>query len=104
MKVRPNIGTPLAAGFANEPWFEIGEPDVIRSSVRADRDCMAALVIRAIDQQAANAGFAHLSEADFLRAGDGGHALLKRRRSRQANGLPRSADKSPRRIGGASSR
>jgi hypothetical protein len=46
---------------------------------------MTALVIRAIDQETAHASFAHLSESDFLRAGEGGHAPLKRGPNRQAN-------------------
>jgi len=39
---------------------------------------MAALVIRAIDQETANASGAHLCEGDFLLAGELGHAPLKR--------------------------
>jgi hypothetical protein len=39
---------------------------------------MAALVVRAIDQEPANASIAHLSEGDLLLAGEGGHAPLKR--------------------------
>jgi hypothetical protein len=39
---------------------------------------MAALVIRAIDQKAANASGAHLCEGDFLLADEGGHVPLKR--------------------------
>jgi hypothetical protein len=39
---------------------------------------MAALVIRAIDQETANASGAHLSERDLLLAGELGHAPLKR--------------------------
>jgi hypothetical protein len=57
---------------------------VIGPLVRADRDRVAAGIVRAIDQQTANAGRAHFAEGDFLRAGQGGHALLKRGCSRQA--------------------
>jgi hypothetical protein len=46
--------------------------------VSADRDRVAALGIRAIDQDAAHAGVAHLSEGDLLRAGEDRHAPLKR--------------------------
>ena len=44
--------------------------------VRTDRDRVAALVIRAIDQDAAHAGGAHLGEGDFGRAGRGGHSPM----------------------------
>jgi hypothetical protein len=37
---------------------------------------MAAFVIWAIDQDAVNASIAHLSESDFLRAGQVGHAAI----------------------------
>jgi hypothetical protein len=84
MKVRPNIGAPLAAGRAYEPRLEIGKPDVIRPGICADRGGMAAPIIRAIDQNAADAGVAHLSEGDLLRATDGGHAPLKRGQASEA--------------------
>jgi len=82
MKVRPDVSASLAAAFANEPGLEIGEPDVIRPLVCAERNRVAALVIRAIDQDAAHASGAHLSEGDLLRAalfvvaaaGEFGHA------------------------------
>jgi hypothetical protein len=75
MKVRPDVGASLAAAYANKPRFQIGKPDVIGPLVCADRDRVAALVIRAIDKDAAHAALAHLSEGDFLRAGESGHAL-----------------------------
>jgi hypothetical protein len=49
-KFGADVGTSLAAGLADEPGFQIGQPDIIRPSVAADRGPMAALVIRAIDQ------------------------------------------------------
>ncbi len=51
IKVRPDVSPSLAAALAYEPRFQIGEPDVIRPWVSADRDRMAALVVRAIDQE-----------------------------------------------------
>jgi hypothetical protein len=42
---------------------------VIGPRVGADRDRVAAMEIRAIDQDAAHASFAHFSEGDLLRAG-----------------------------------
>src|SRR6266478_3151175 len=47
MKVRPNVGTSLAAGLANEPRLEIGQPETIRPLVRADRYRVAAAIVRA---------------------------------------------------------
>jgi hypothetical protein len=69
MKVRPNIGPSLAAGLAEEARLEVGQPHVVSPFVRADRNRVAAFVIRAIDQDATHAGLAHFAEGDFLRAG-----------------------------------
>jgi hypothetical protein len=48
--------------------------------VRADRYRVAAMMVRAIDEDAAHASIAHFAERDFLfaAAGEGGHAPLKR--------------------------
>ena len=70
----------MAATFAYEPRLKIGEPNVIRPSVCADRDRVAALMVRAVDEDAANASVAHLSEGDLLRAGNGGHSRTYLRR------------------------
>jgi hypothetical protein len=50
--MRPHVSPSLAASFADEPRFQIGEPDVIGPLVRADRDRMATVKVRAIDQEA----------------------------------------------------
>jgi hypothetical protein len=68
MEVRPDVGASLAACLASEQGFEIGEPDVIRPSVAADRDRVAAMEVGAIDQDAAHSGLPHLGEGDLLRA------------------------------------
>jgi hypothetical protein len=65
----------LAAGLAHEAWLQIGEPDVIRPSVCADRGRMTAMIVRAIDQETAHAASAHLGEGDLLRSGGGGGML-----------------------------
>ena len=67
-EVGPDVGAALAAGLADEPTFNIGEPDIVRPSVATDRDGVAASAIRAINQDTANAGFAHLAKGDLLRA------------------------------------
>jgi hypothetical protein len=68
LPIGPDIRAAPAASFADKPRLELGQPDVIRPSVAADRCPMAALVIRAIDQETANAGRAHFGEGDFLLA------------------------------------
>jgi len=68
MEVRPDIGASLAAGLTDEPCFELGEPDVIGPLVRAGRNGMAAMEIRAVNEDAARACRAHFSEGDFLRS------------------------------------
>jgi hypothetical protein len=68
VKIWPDVSSALAAFFADEPIFDVGEPDIVRPLVGADRDGVAALVIRAINQDTANAGFSHLAEGDLLRA------------------------------------
>jgi hypothetical protein len=46
-------------------------------SIAADRRVVATAKIRAVDQEAANAGGEHLGEGDLL-TGAGGHAPSKR--------------------------
>jgi hypothetical protein len=70
LRLSPNgspadIGTTLAAHLADEQRFDIGQPDLIGPRVGADGP-MGAFIIRAIDQQPANAGCAHCAERDFL--------------------------------------
>src|ERR1700730_15058572 len=78
MEILAHIGASLAASLAGEPRLDIGQPDVIWPSVAADRRPVAAFVVRAIDQETANARGAHLSEGDLLLAGEFWHATLKR--------------------------
>ena len=68
MEVRPDVGASLAAGFADEAGLDIGQPDLIRPSVGAGRDRVATMEIRAVNEDAAHAGRAQLSEGDFLRS------------------------------------
>jgi hypothetical protein len=81
MPVRSDVGTSPAAGLAREPGFDVREPDIIGPSVAADRRPMAAAIIGAIDQEAANAPGAHFSECDFLAGGIGHCALVGLSRS-----------------------
>jgi len=66
MNAWPYVGTPLAAGGADKPWLKIRQPNVIRPSVAADRDVMAASIISTVDQEAANARGTHLGKRDLL--------------------------------------
>jgi hypothetical protein len=75
MEVRPHVGAAPAAHLAREPGLDVRQPDIIRPRVARDRSPMAAMMIRPIDQEAANTGGAHFGGGDFLRALDmGGHA------------------------------
>src|SRR6266404_3119940 len=82
--ISPNDGASFSARLANESRFKIREPDVIRPSVAADFCKVRAFVIRAIDQQAANARRSHFPEGDFLlacrRIGHGRHQSATRGR------------------------
>lgn len=64
---------PLFPRPTDEQRLYVAKPDVIGPAVAADRDRVAAPIIRAIDQETANAHVAHVAEGDFLRAG---HAAM----------------------------
>jgi hypothetical protein len=66
VEIRADISASLAANLAGESGLDIGQPNVILPLVAADRGPMAALVIRATDQQTAYTGSAHFGEGDFL--------------------------------------
>ena len=69
MKIPPDICAALAAGFADEPMLDVGQPDMIGPTVGAYRNRVAAFVVSAIDQQSVDAGCAQFAEGDLLRAG-----------------------------------
>jgi hypothetical protein len=54
--------------LANEGRLNIRKPDMIGPAIAADRDRMAAMIIRAVREQAANAHFAHFTQRYFLLA------------------------------------
>jgi hypothetical protein len=72
IKIRPHVGAAMAACLAGEARFNIGE--IIRPPIPADRERVAAPIIRAIDQEAAHAHVAHFGEGDFF--GGGGTLLV----------------------------
>jgi hypothetical protein len=61
----------------------------VRALIGIDPCPMAAAIVRATDQEAANASGAHLCKRDFLLAGELGHARLKRGLSRETIGCMR---------------
>ena len=68
--VASDHGASLAAHCANEPGFEVGYPQIIGPLVGfggRDLDKVVALVVAAVDEQAAVAGLAHFSEGNFSR-------------------------------------
>src|SRR3954447_2430446 len=65
MKVRPQIGGLRAATLAHEQRLKIGQSDIIWPSITADPSPMAAMVVTAIDKQAADAHLAHFTEVIF---------------------------------------
>jgi hypothetical protein len=69
IETRPDIRANLATNGADEQRLEIGQPDIIGPSFGADRRRVAAMIMRAGDQQPAHAGAAHFAERDFLGAG-----------------------------------
>jgi hypothetical protein len=77
IEIGADVGNSLAACLADEPGFEIGQPDIIRPLVRAHGCPMAAMMVRAVDQKPGHASGAHLGEGDLLLAGEGWHAPLK---------------------------
>jgi hypothetical protein len=93
IEIRPDVGALGAASPTNQFPFKVGQPDMTGPAVAADRGPMAAFVVGAIDQEAANARCSHFREGDFLlaalfviaAAGESGHAPLKRNPRRQAN-------------------
>jgi hypothetical protein len=63
-----DVGAFLATCHTGKQWFDIGEPHLVGPVVAADCRGMAALVIGAVDQDAARAHVAHLSKGNFLLA------------------------------------
>jgi hypothetical protein len=59
IEIRPDIGASLTARLADKLRFDIGQANVIGpplASLSAEPGPMAALVVRAIDEDAAHAG------------------------------------------------
>jgi hypothetical protein len=66
LPIGPHIRTFPAAGLTGESRLDVRQSDAIRPSISGDRGPMAAVVVGAIDQDAAHARGAHLGErGDF---------------------------------------
>jgi hypothetical protein len=63
--IRAQVSARVATSLADELRLEIRQPHVIRPPVRAERDGMRAMIISIVDQNAANAGGAHLGKVIF---------------------------------------
>ena len=74
IRITPDVGTTLAACRANEPFLDIRQPNVIRPSITAHPDIVAATIVLTKDQEPAHALGPEFGEGDFLRAGNGWHA------------------------------
>ena len=81
----------MAAGLADEERLDVGEPHVIRPSIRADREPVAAVVVRAVDQDAARTGVGgvNIAAAHLQLWSLGVGRLWTCRRSRNISAAPR---------------
>jgi hypothetical protein len=59
-EIRPNLCPALATGGADEAILDVGEAHVVSPAVGIHRHAVAALVVGAVDQNAAHAHLAHL--------------------------------------------
>lgn len=92
LKVRPNLGAAATAALADESRLEIGKPYIVRPTVVAQSNMMAAT---AIDQHAAHTHLPHLAEGDLkwsavgvrrcVAADSAGHAAIETRRGQESN-------------------
>jgi hypothetical protein len=75
-KLRPDFRTTVTTDAADEAGLYIGQADIIRPLIGAQRCRVGAAVIAAIDEHIADAGFAHLAEGGLLRGGRHGQRLV----------------------------
>jgi hypothetical protein len=73
LKVRPDIGTALAAGATDEAGLDVGSPHLVSPVIGAESEAVATMVVGTIDQDATHALLAHVAEGDLLRP----HAGIK---------------------------
>ena len=68
IRITPDLGTALAACGASEPFLDIRQPNVIRPSITAHPDIVAATIVLTEDQEPAHALGAEFGERDLLLA------------------------------------
>jgi hypothetical protein len=61
MEIQPDVRAFAPTGLTGEARLHVGQPEIIRPLVAADRDPVTIVIIAAIDQQSANAHFAQLA-------------------------------------------
>jgi hypothetical protein len=76
LPIGPHIRAAPAASLAGKQRLQIGQSDIIRPLVAADRGPVRATIIGTIDHQAAHARGAHLGKGDLLRSFDFGHGAI----------------------------
>ena len=62
VEVGANLSAAVAASVTDETWLDVGQSNIVRPSIGAQRDVVAAV---AIDQDAAQPHLAHLAEGDL---------------------------------------
>jgi len=68
IEVRSELGGSRPASLADEERLQVGQPHMIRPTMATHRNRMAAVTVRAIDQQAVHPHFAHFTKRYFWRA------------------------------------
>jgi hypothetical protein len=66
-----DCGAAPPAFLADKPRLDVGQPQIVGPAVGAEGYGMAAMVVGAVDQDAANDHIAHLAEGDLLRSPEG---------------------------------
>ena len=62
-----DLAASIATGVADQARLDIGQPQLVGPAIGVHHAVMVAMVVAAIDEDAAHAGSAHFAEGDFLR-------------------------------------
>jgi hypothetical protein len=66
LPLRPDLRAALAARQTDEALLDVGEPEIVGLLIGVNRDRMAAVKVDTVDEDAVDAGVAHLAEGYFL--------------------------------------
>jgi hypothetical protein len=66
--LRPDFRGALAPRPTDEALLDVGEPEIVGLLIGVNRDRMAAVKVDTVDEDAVDAGVAHLAEGYFLGA------------------------------------